>query len=174
MRLESPDKIFWRTRLERCVAPRASNQVHLGIFNQPFLDLILSGRKTIETRFSRNRIDPYEAARKDDLLLLKQSSGPVVGLCLLDHPGYYELDEAARKLIPERFGEQICATNSKFWEERQHARYASLLPIKAVIAIEPFRVAKRDRRGWVVLHSLRASPPATTDELCIWGDTAAL
>jgi hypothetical protein len=159
-RLNGAGGAFWRRRINDCFVAPPPHQLHLAIFQEPFLSLLLDGRKTIESRFSVNRIAPYQQARADDLVLIKEASGPVVGLCLLDHPGYYELDEESWESIPREFGERICAGGAEFWDARRHARYASLLPVKAIVLIDPLRVAKRDRRGWVVLNT-RTAPTAT-------------
>lgn len=83
---------FWRERIRACFETPSPQVLHLAIFQEPYLGLILAGKKTIESRFSVNRIAPYEAAERDDLVLLKRSSGPITGLCLLADPVYYYLD----------------------------------------------------------------------------------
>jgi hypothetical protein len=141
---------FWQRRLERVVEGDAA--LHLAVFREPFLSLLLEGKKTIESRFSVNRVVPYGAVGADDLLLLKRTSGPVVGLALADSPGYYELDPRAWHEIRSKFAKAICANGDSFWSERAHARYATLIPIKTAVALAPFEIDKRDRRGWVVVE----------------------
>jgi hypothetical protein len=48
------------------------------------------------------------------------------------------------------FSRQICA-DAAFWKSRRNKRYASLMHIADIIAVEPFAVNKTDRRAWVVL-----------------------
>ena len=36
-----------------------NKQLHLGIFSEPYLTFILNGEKTIESRFSKNKILLY-------------------------------------------------------------------------------------------------------------------
>ena len=48
---------------------------------------------------------------------------------------------------------EICA-DEDFWESRRDKRYASLMHIAAITAIEPFVIDKADRRAWVVLDRL--------------------
>ena len=66
--------------------------VHLAIFVEPYLELVLAGKKTIESRFSANRCPPYNAVKKGDLLLLKRSGGPVVGVATVGQVWSYDLD----------------------------------------------------------------------------------
>jgi ASC-1-like (ASCH) protein len=50
---------------------------HLVILKKHYLDAILSGRKRIESRFTRTRRSPFWQVQPVDKLFLKQSSGPV-------------------------------------------------------------------------------------------------
>lgn len=143
------DRPFWRRRLEGVAAGDA--RLHLAVFHEPFLSLLLAGKKTVESRFSVNRVAPFGAIKRDDLILLKRKTGPVAGVALASEPGFYELDPDSWALIRRRFASAICAPDDAFWMARTRARYATLIPIKASVALAPFPVTKRDRRGWVVL-----------------------
>src|SRR5437762_3014223 len=69
--------------------------MHLGVFAEPFLQFVLDGSKTIESRFSVNRRAPYGAVRTGDMLLLKRPAGPVVAVAEVAQVWYYELDPGA-------------------------------------------------------------------------------
>ena len=43
---------------------------HLAILVQPFLDLILKGEKTIETRFTKVKCPPFQKVKEGDIILL--------------------------------------------------------------------------------------------------------
>ncbi|MEA5448463.1 ASCH domain-containing protein [Leptolyngbya sp. CCNP1308] len=126
--------------------------LHLGIFVEPYLQFILDGKKTIESRFSTRRFAPYEQIQKGDVILLKKSSGPITGICQVSHCWFYRLDPNSWKSIKQDFAEAICAQDPDFWEQRQSATYATLVRIKNIKEISPIKFAKRDRRGWVVLQ----------------------
>ena len=151
------DEPFWRRRLER--AEQGTARVHLAIFHEPFLSLLLAGKKSVESRFSVNRIAPFGVVARDDLIILKRSTGPIVGIALAGDPGFYELDPESWATIRQRFAAAICAPDNAFWAARAHARYATLIPIKAAVAVAPFPITKRDRRGWVLLP-----PPLSCQE----------
>jgi hypothetical protein len=53
--------------------------VHLAVMVEPYLSFLLQGRKSIESRFSRNAIAPYYQIETGDLVLLKLTGGPVLG-----------------------------------------------------------------------------------------------
>lgn len=144
---------FWHL----CLAPLVSDKppsfaLHLGIFVGPYLQYILEGRKTIESRFSTRRLAPYQHVGVGDVLLLKQASGPIVGLCQITHVWFYSLDPQSWQTIRDSFTQALCAQDPEFWAVRAHASFATLMRIQHVQAIPPITYQKRDRRGWVVLR----------------------
>jgi hypothetical protein len=140
---------FWARRLAGVADGDA--RLHLAVFHEPFLSLLFAGTKTVESRFSVNRIAPFGVIGAGDVILLKRSTGPVLGMALAGEPGFYELDSRSWATIRRRFAGAICAPDEAFWAARARARYATLIPITGTVAITPFSVDKRDRRGWVVL-----------------------
>ena len=142
---------FWQTYLKQYFQRSHDITLHLAIFVEPFLEFILDGSKTVESRFSSRRFAPYQKAKAGDILLLKRTSGPVVGLCRVSQVWYYELDPPTFKDIKEKFSEALCATESDFWKKRESARYATLMKVEKPYGITPFPISKRDRRGWVVI-----------------------
>lgn len=123
--------------------------LHLAVMREPYLQLLLDGQKTIESRFSINRVSPFEDVDAGDILALKQSSGPVVGLAVVEHAAFYELDPPTWQLLRAQFAGPLCAEDDDFWTVRVRARYATLITVEHVHRIDPIRVKKRDRRAWV-------------------------
>lgn len=146
----------WRVLLEESLRGDGRPLAHLAIFREPYLRYVLEGRKTIESRFGRNLIAPHGTVTAGDLLLLKQASGPVVGLAKVGFVHTYVLDPVAWREIRERFSAAMCAEDQAFWEHRRDARFATLMQIAECTAIGPVSVAKKDRRGWVVLRESTA------------------
>jgi ASC-1-like (ASCH) protein len=141
----------WAARLADLSEDRRG-AVHIAVMNEPYLSLLLEGKKTIESRFSRKRVSPFEAVAVGDLMVLKEQSGPLVGIAEVEHVGFYELDPPTWKELRERFEKPLCATDDDFWTLRAEARYATLLGLRRTLAIESLRVKKTDRRGWVRLE----------------------
>ena len=148
---------FWRKELTRVAEGKVpSRSIHLAIFVQPYLQYVLDGSKTVESRFSTRRFAPYDQVKQEDIILLKEASGPVVGICQVKTAWFYELEEESWGEIKQNYTKELCAQDPQFWHDRQDALFATLIRIGQVLPIEPFSVEKRDRRGWVVLH---APPP---------------
>lgn len=139
----------WRGRIGEALHGDGDVGVHLGVFIEPFLGAILDGRKTIESRFGVHRYAPFDRVQQGDLIFLKRSGGPVVGIALAGKTTFYELDSHTLGDIRERFADKICAEDDEFWEARAEKRFATLIEIDSVIAVDTLAVDKRDRRGWV-------------------------
>jgi hypothetical protein len=126
-------------------------RAHLAVMHEPYLSYVLAGRKSVESRFSRHRVAPFDQVGVGDLLLLKSLSGPVAGVARVAHVDSYVLDPASWASIRERFSTALCAEDDEFWADRRDARYATLMRLAGAVAIEPLALEKRDRRPWVVL-----------------------
>jgi dephospho-CoA kinase len=137
--------------------PRCS--LHLAVFVQPYLEYILDGRKTVESRFSAVRFPPYGRVSRGDLVLLKQSGGPVVGICEVGAAWFYQLEPESWSTIRLEFTRALCAEDPEFWKSRQGAAYATLMYVSRVKKISPIIWPKSDRRGWVVLQTGANAPP---------------
>lgn len=130
--------------------------VHLAIFNEPFLSLIFAGKKTIESRFSKNKISPFYKAKKGDIVFIKKSGGAVLGYFIVGDAHYYNMPKDEElKAIKNKYSEGICTfATSDFWERRISARYISLLEIVAIKKIHPFSIDKKDRQAWAIINNL--------------------
>jgi hypothetical protein len=88
-----------------------------------------------------------------DAVLLKRAAGPVVAICEVSYVWSYDLEPESWQEIRKAFTDALCAQDPVFWQDREHAAYATLMRIGRVTPIRPLSCSKRDRRGWVVLKS---------------------
>lgn len=143
---------FWLTYLSDATQSTSPYGLHLGVFTEPYLSMILSGTKTINSQFSRNRCAPYKEISNGDVILLKKVGGPICGLALARRIWFYELGKEPIDRIRHRFGSRICAGN-EFWSSRANSNYATLIELDTPTPIAPVNCHKRDRRGWVSLRA---------------------
>ncbi len=141
---------YWMQRLVTVIDESVS--LHLAVFVEPYLGYLLDGRKTVESRFSLRRSPPYGRVDHGDLVLLKRTGGPILGLCEIAETWNYQLDSPSWSVIRAEFTEALCAQDPAFWQARQSASFATLMRVAAVRALPPIHLPKRDRRGWVVLN----------------------
>lgn len=145
---------YWTNLISQIISDELSpNGLHLAVLVEPYLQYILDGKKTVESRFGIRRTTPYGKVFKGDVILLKRSGGPVMGLCQVSEVWSYKLDPDSWQFLRKEFTQSLCAQDPKFWEQRRSASYATLLRISSVLSIEPLPFPKQDRRGWVVLRT---------------------
>lgn len=136
--------------------------LHLAVFVEPYLRLILRGRKTIESRFSVKSLAPYRKVEIGDVLLLKRAGGPVTGACRVADVWFYGLEANSWSAIRKDFADAMCVSDTEFWRKRESARYGTLMRIDEVRTMPSLFLNKRDRRGWVILKSSSGS------DSCLW------
>lgn len=131
--------------------------VHLAVFNEPFLALLYKGEKEIESRFSINKVSPFNKVSKNDVVILKSSGGPVSGFFIAGDVQFYSnLNNKKLNEIKRKFGKKICADyDPNFWTSRDGTNYATLIEVKNVTPLNPFKIEKKDRSAWSVLQESR-------------------
>jgi ASC-1-like (ASCH) protein len=119
--------------------------------NQPYLDLVLSGRKVIESRFMKVQKVPYRCVNQGDTLFFKVSSGPVIGKARAAAvKNFSDLTLEKIETIKKRYNQQICGPE-EYWRTKSHCRYGVLVWLEHVERIEPVTIQKKDQRAWVIL-----------------------
>lgn len=133
--------------------------LHVCIMREPYLGMLFDGTKTIESRFSKNRIAPYEAVNSGDVVLLKRAGGKIHGYFIAGSITYS--DDGQLWHIRKKHEAAICGT-SEFWEKQAGRKYATLITVAEI-----HRVAKKipfyktDMRGWVVIRKGKQEPKPT-------------
>ena len=143
---------FWGVHLPRLLRGESRVGVHLGVFAEPFLSDVLSGRKTLESRFSRCRIAPFEVVSPGDVVLIKERSGPIRGIVLVRCAWFFDLRLAPIRSLRERFGVGICARDD-YWNDKRDAIFGTVIALGEPAGIAPLGCRKRDRRAWVTVQS---------------------
>ena len=125
---------------------------HLAILRPFYLNLILSGQKTIECRLTRTARPPFRVVKKGQRIYLKQSSGPVRALATAGKIICRRITTPKDlKAIRQKYNQWIIAKDD-FWESRNAAGYCTLIFLEDVQPLaQPFRISKNDMRAWVVL-----------------------
>lgn len=132
-------------------SPTGAVNHHLVILKKVYLDLVLSGRKTIESRLTRGRTAAFGRVQAGDKLFLKASGGPVCATATAARVACYPNltpDKVAE--IRRRYGAEIGGADA-VWTELMDRRCGFLVWLANVKRIEPIRIEKKDWRAWVVL-----------------------
>ncbi len=124
---------------------------HLVILKKPYLDAILAGEKTIESRFIKTKHSPFGKVAAGDKLFLKISSGPVCATATASAVENYESLTSGRIAeIKKQYNDRIGGSD-EYWQSLSDCRFGVLVWLKDIKPIKPVQIHKKDWRGWVVL-----------------------
>lgn len=126
---------------------------HIAIFVGTAIEDILSGKKTIESRFSIARILPYGEVSKDDILLLKKSGGDITGQVTVDNVLCYDnLSRNSVNVLKKEYSDQILASDG-YWESKRNCKFGTLIFLKNPKRFAfPVKFKKKDRRPWLIYY----------------------
>lgn len=125
-------------------------RIHIAVMVEPYLSLILQGKKTVESRFSRNRIAPWQRVRPGDIVVMKKSGGAFVGMFEAADVLYAELNDGVDP-IREHYQFALCVDDA-FWQSKADSRYATLIFIDRLLPFKPFFLPFKNRQAWIDLH----------------------
>ena len=124
---------------------------HLVILKTEYIEAILEGRKTIESRFTKTRREFFGRVSPGDKLFLKVSSGPVCATAKVTKVKWYEnLTLKQIRQLKGKHNKQILGAD-EYWQNKSDCRYGVLVWLGEVKRIKPVWIDKRDWRAWVVL-----------------------
>lgn len=129
-----------------------SMKKHLAIFKGKAGELILSGQKTMESRFSKAKIAPYGVISSGDLVYIKPAGKEIIGQFRVKKVIFYDgLTVRDLTELRERYSKEL-SVDGDYWQKRQ-PNYGTLIFIGEVnpFITSPIKYPKKDLRGWVVL-----------------------
>ncbi len=125
---------------------------HIAILHAPYIDAILSGAKTVESRLSLHRRAPWGVVEPGHTVYFKQRSGPfrlraTAGrIDLWEDLAPRDVDELARE-----HRHTVCAPAS-YWRGKRTARYATLIWLDDITPIDEGPAhPPMYGRGWLTL-----------------------
>ncbi len=126
---------------------------HLAIFRGEAGEAILSGKKTIESRFSRVKNPPFGVISGGDLVYIKPSGKDIIGQFRVKKVFFFDgLDASDLSDLRKRYEKEL-VVGEDYWEKHKNARFATLIFIgdSSRFITSPIKFPKKDLRGWVVL-----------------------
>lgn len=132
---------------------------HVAILKKPYLDLILSGRKTIECRLTKTPLPPFRAIQPGDLIFFKRSAGPYMARAAAAHIQFFDqLTPPQVARLRRQFDPHVCA-DPDFWSARRHCRYATFINLLDIRPISRGpQIAPSRGLAWFVLPTNPAHP----------------
>ena len=124
---------------------------HIAILRQPFFNMVLSGEKTIESRWSMHKVAPYGKVNIGDEILLKETGKNVTATAKVKDVKYYELTPEMVEEIRIKYGKQIGTDKFEDWKDTLQKKYCTLIWLEDVKHISPIKVQKSNGAGWIVI-----------------------
>ena len=133
---------------------------HLAILAPGWIELILNGSKTIESRFAKVKCAPYGKINTGDVVYLKESGGPVKGQFTAAEVETFklwrmhDLSSIFAKYRSQIFARDYPEESASYYPpvHWRLSRYATLIHVTDVIAYEhPFPYRQKGRSAWLLL-----------------------
>lgn len=115
---------------------RMASRFHVAILHRRYIGAILAGEKTVESRLSRTRRDPYGTVRPGDTIYFKASGGGYLAIARVrrvEHRG--GLTPSGVRALRLEINQGVCATHA-YWHSKRHSRYATLIWFDSVRATD--------------------------------------
>ncbi len=121
---------------------------HIAIMNAKLglIPDILSSKKKIESRWYKNKRDPWNKINSCDIVYFKDSGKPITAMAEVERVEQYELNkEIVKKIVKKYGGEGKIFLNNKNSENEYYSRkkYCILIFLKNPKEIKPFKINKK-------------------------------
>jgi len=135
-------------------------QKHLAIFSPNVINAIISGKKTIDSRFSKNRIAPFLQVEAGDIVYVKAPGEEINAQFRVKKVLYFEAFDytdfdqiVANYWHKIGWGDEKDETRFKK-EKKEGSSYATLIWMVEIeqFIVPPVKIRKSDNRAWVVLN----------------------
>jgi hypothetical protein len=125
---------------------------HVAIFVQPYLNDILIGKKTIESRFTMRQIAPFNKVHVNDKVYLKQSGGKIIGEAIVRLVEYFSNLSPAKILdLIEHYKNEL-QLKSEFIEKKKESKYITFIWLKNVVKyVTPREFKHVGMQSWIIL-----------------------
>lgn len=110
--------------------------IHVAILRPPYPQLILDGRKTIESRLTKSPLEPFNKISPGERIFFKQTSGPFVATAIAGEIFFFDhLTPQKVAALKARFNEAVCG-DDEFWNWKRDANFATFIRLMQVQPID--------------------------------------
>lgn len=134
---------------------------HLAIMNKKLASIsqIIKGKKTIESRWYKNRITPWNKINAGDIIFFKYSGEPVIAKATVKKILQFEkLNEKIFNEIVQKYSHQIKLKVKTYTEYYQNKNYCILIFLKdPIILRHQFNINKKGfgiSSAWITVDSI--------------------
>lgn len=109
--------------------------IHVAVLHSRYLDAILAGEKTVESRISRVRCDPFGSVHAGERVYFKASGAAILATAIVGRvESFEELTPARVSSLRKRFNALVRA-DAEYWRDKRAARFATFMFLENVAAV---------------------------------------
>lgn len=107
---------------------------HVAILMKRYVDLIVQGRKTVESRLTKMRRAPFGAIEPNDRIYFRCSSGPYMATAIAGKVSSHDrLTPAKIATLRRKYNRAVCGDDA-YWQWKRDSRYATFIEL---LDVEP-------------------------------------
>lgn len=127
---------------------------HVAILYKRYIDLILQGEKTVESRLTRTPRAPFRAIAPGDRIYFKASSGPFMATAIADSVDFHEaLTPVKINRLKHQYNDAVCGDDD-YWNAKLTSRYATFVTLRDVEPLTTGPAMKKSTGiAWFVLDN---------------------
>ena len=110
--------------------------IHVAILRPPYPQLILNGRKTIESRLTKAPLEPFNKISTGERIFIKQTSGPFVATAVAGEVFFFDrLTREKVAALKTKFNDEVCGDDA-FWNWKRDANFATFIRLTHIQPID--------------------------------------
>ena len=126
---------------------------HIAILHKKYYNLILSGKKTIESRFSFNKIAPYNKVKVGETIYLKESGKNITARAKVKDVKFFELNPEIVEDIRVKYGNNIGVADVDSWNKTKQKKFGTLVWLENIETINEIKMNRSCGTEWFVFEN---------------------
>ncbi|MFC1876837.1 hypothetical protein ACFL2E_06155, partial [Thermodesulfobacteriota bacterium] len=128
------------------------------------MDKVLSGEKTIESRWSKDRRSPFGNVNVGETIYFKYSSGPVTAMANVNSAIFFKGGDERSKVIDFVYVNYIAlgfddiGIAEAFLNDNEGRNYVTFISLSDIVPIKKFSINKKGfgvRASWIVVEDIQ-------------------
>jgi ASC-1-like (ASCH) protein len=125
---------------------------HLAILKNPWFNLLLLGKKTIESRITQRRIKPYKQIKVDDIVYIKKSGVSFIGVKFRVDKVKFLYTNGTNLL--KYYQNELKISDIYILEKMRGYRYISMIWIADLEFFTPhIKFHQKGQRSWIINYN---------------------
>ena len=125
--------------------------IHVAILQRGYVEMILDGAKTVESRLTRTARPPFGVIEPGQRIFIKASGGPFMATAVAQKvDSYSQLTPKRIEQLWRRFNHAVCG-DAGYWRHKRDSRFATFITLGQ---IQPLDIGPRYNKSLQAWHVL--------------------